>query len=423
VRERTRKQNIMANNWRNRIVGSGLEDPNKIMGHPDNHREHPFKQEKALRAILDEYGWVGEIILNKTTGRLLDGHLRVKLAVQNQEDTIPVKYVELSEHEEKAVLAVYDAITGEARPDPERYAKLLEDINASNPDLQEYLSEIAMQVNDIQIDAPNLDSLFGSEPPETDNSSSGTGTLKVKLSEKLKIPLSSVIDTRTAYWQARKQAWLSVGVPEHDEDDPVLYELLYNWFLPRSLDESKMIKFEVLDLFFQSLVPGAVAGLLGVNCTAYTSTVEESQTYAELWDTISQNVLQNNELRNTFRLDDSTPVPSVIEVPNTAQPKYDLVLSFLGSNVVNSSLFKNVLEFTAWGGITVFKTPSVYVLKDLVDFCTKSNKITIHTQAVLLKNPVDADTNARAKKSSPKPARPYVLPADHEYILITQTLS
>ncbi len=82
--------------FRSRIVGSGTASPAEILANPRNWREHPEQQERALEGLLREVGWVQQVIVNKTTGHLVDGHLRVSLAKRRGEATIPVIYVELT---------------------------------------------------------------------------------------------------------------------------------------------------------------------------------------------------------------------------------------------------------------------------------------------------------------------------------------
>ena len=57
--------------------------------------------------IFNEIGWIQDIIVNKTTGHIIDGHMRADLAVKNKEKLVPVKYVELSEEEERQALITY----------------------------------------------------------------------------------------------------------------------------------------------------------------------------------------------------------------------------------------------------------------------------------------------------------------------------
>ncbi len=96
--------------WENRIIGSGIENPTELNKNPKNWRVHTRLQTKSMEAILDKIGWVQEIIVNKRTGNLVDGHLRVELACKRNQTEIPVKYVDLSEEEEDLVLLTYDPI-------------------------------------------------------------------------------------------------------------------------------------------------------------------------------------------------------------------------------------------------------------------------------------------------------------------------
>lgn len=81
--------------WRNRIVGHGEEDPTQLLAHPENWRIHPRYQQAVLEGVLDDVGWVQSVIVNRTTGHLIDGHLRVMLAMRREEGSIPVDYVVL----------------------------------------------------------------------------------------------------------------------------------------------------------------------------------------------------------------------------------------------------------------------------------------------------------------------------------------
>lgn len=96
-----------------------------------------------MEAILNDIGWVQDVIVNKRTGHLIDGHLRVTLALRNDENSIPVKYVDLSENEEKVVLATYDPLSEMAEADKEILQALLAEVNSTNSEIQETLSALA----------------------------------------------------------------------------------------------------------------------------------------------------------------------------------------------------------------------------------------------------------------------------------------
>lgn len=129
--------------WKNRIVGSGAEQPDQLLANPKNWRIHPITQQEAVEAALDEVGWVQQVIVNKTTGHLVDGHLRVALAISREEPEIPVTYVELSKEEEALVLASLDPLAGLAATDSEKLAELLEEVDPAGEGLQNLLDDLA----------------------------------------------------------------------------------------------------------------------------------------------------------------------------------------------------------------------------------------------------------------------------------------
>ena len=131
--------------WRNRIVGHADVAPDQLLAHPNNWRTHGDFQQQALGGVLDDIGIVQSVIVNKTTGHLVDGHLRVALALRRHQPTIPVVYVELTEAEEAEVLATLDPISALAGRDDENLQHVLAQINTDNADVQALLEKISGQ--------------------------------------------------------------------------------------------------------------------------------------------------------------------------------------------------------------------------------------------------------------------------------------
>lgn len=131
--------------WRNRIVGQGEESPDQLLANPGNWRIHPKFQQDALSGILDEVGWVQNVIVNQQTGHVVDGHLRVSLAISRGEPSIPVVYVDLTEAEEKLVLATIDPIAALAVADKEQLDELLKGVNSDSAEVQALITNIALQ--------------------------------------------------------------------------------------------------------------------------------------------------------------------------------------------------------------------------------------------------------------------------------------
>lgn len=129
--------------WQNRIVGYDNVSPEQLLANPFNFRVHPKRQQDALKGSLDELGWLQDIIVNRVTQHVLDGHLRVQLALRNGEATVPVKYIELDEASERLALAVFDPITYMAETDSAVLDALLREVNTGEEALQALLAELA----------------------------------------------------------------------------------------------------------------------------------------------------------------------------------------------------------------------------------------------------------------------------------------
>jgi hypothetical protein len=135
--------------WRNRIVGHGDVAPGELVPNPRNWRTHPQEQQRALAGALGEVGWVAEVLVNQTTGNVVDGHLRIELALSRHEPTVPVTYVELSEDEERLVLASLDPLAAMATAEQEQLAALLAGLAPADEALRALLDDLARE-NDIE---------------------------------------------------------------------------------------------------------------------------------------------------------------------------------------------------------------------------------------------------------------------------------
>lgn len=129
-------------NWKNRIVGYDVVPADQLLANPANWRIHPKAQQDALTGVLDDVGWVQEIIVNKTTGHVVDGHMRVEVAITRGE-SVPVKYVELTEAEELLILATIDPISAMAATDAAQLESLLQSVNSDSAAVQAMLAQLA----------------------------------------------------------------------------------------------------------------------------------------------------------------------------------------------------------------------------------------------------------------------------------------
>ena len=129
--------------WDNKVVGHDLVDPEQLLAHDLNWRIHPRYQQEALRGVINDIGFIKSVTVNKLTGRVVDGHLRVTLALRDSIPTIPVEYVELTEAEEAEALLTLDPIAALAGSDKDNLETLLAQVNTDDAAVMELLSKMS----------------------------------------------------------------------------------------------------------------------------------------------------------------------------------------------------------------------------------------------------------------------------------------
>ncbi len=70
--------------WASKIVRYAKAPPESLTAHPGNWRIHSQMQQSALTTIMDRIGIIAPIIVNEVTGFIMDGHLRVSLALRRR---------------------------------------------------------------------------------------------------------------------------------------------------------------------------------------------------------------------------------------------------------------------------------------------------------------------------------------------------
>lgn len=204
---------------RNRIVEHAEADPRELTPNPSNWRRHPDSQRRYVDGALREVGWVREPIVNRTSGRLVDGHLRVEQAIAAGEETVPVAYVELTEREEQIALATHDAITASAATDEDALIELLGETETEDAALRELLQDLAPE--------PGPPGDEDGEGADDEGEEAPT-----PMADRFLRPPFSIIDTRDEEWADREKQWEQAGVEcgVGLEDSPALHEILVTWF-------------------------------------------------------------------------------------------------------------------------------------------------------------------------------------------------
>ena len=143
----------------NNFSSNGLElqwmDPYELAENPLNPRHHPQTQRRALHAALESLGWLQPLLYNRTTGRLIDGHLRRQEAIESGATRVPVLVVDLDEKAERAALASIDQITIQADVNQAEYAHLLRSLSEGEEDLVKALAGLDESLLDLFPQAEN----------------------------------------------------------------------------------------------------------------------------------------------------------------------------------------------------------------------------------------------------------------------------
>jgi DNA modification methylase len=127
-------------------------DKAQVQDNPRNWRLHPYAQEAALRDIKQEVGWAGALLYNEKTGRLIDGHLRKKIAKKGEK--IPVLVGSWNEEDEAKILATLDPIATMAQIDKHALDALIASVRFESSAIASLLESFAGEAASLCIADP-----------------------------------------------------------------------------------------------------------------------------------------------------------------------------------------------------------------------------------------------------------------------------
>jgi hypothetical protein len=119
--------------------------PSELAENPRNWRRHDAAQIDALSDALAEVGWAGACLYNERTGRLIDGHARRKVALEQGADKIPVLVGSWDEVQEAKILATLDPVGAMATADAAALDALLRDVQTASQPLADMLAGLAVR--------------------------------------------------------------------------------------------------------------------------------------------------------------------------------------------------------------------------------------------------------------------------------------
>jgi hypothetical protein len=120
--------------------------PAELVENPRNWRTHPQAQVAALTDVLSDVGWAGACLYNETTGRLIDGHARRKVAAEQGAATVPVLIGRWTPEQEAKILLTLDPLASMAAADDAKLRELLGEVDGGTPAIQALLDQLAAQL-------------------------------------------------------------------------------------------------------------------------------------------------------------------------------------------------------------------------------------------------------------------------------------
>lgn len=112
---------------KDRVVELRRVKASELSPHPQNWRQHPEKQQNALRAALADIGYADALKVRQHNGgyQILDGHLRAETTPDME---VPVLVLDLDDGESKKLLATFDPLAGMAEANQDMLKGLLTEI-------------------------------------------------------------------------------------------------------------------------------------------------------------------------------------------------------------------------------------------------------------------------------------------------------
>ena len=141
--------------WVNRVIRSEMVDADQLMAHPENAKIHPQAQQRSMNSVISRIGLIGKVIVNERTGRIIDGHMRVSMAIAAGQQ-VNVDYVNLTDEEERFALATYDPVGTQSIIDDDMFADLVKQIPEPDEALQKLFASLTKEW-DVKPDSPSSD--------------------------------------------------------------------------------------------------------------------------------------------------------------------------------------------------------------------------------------------------------------------------
>jgi len=174
----------------------------KITPYARNPRQNSGIPVAKVKASLKEFGWQQPIVVDKDMV-IVVGHTRYAAALELGMTEVPVHIADTLTPAQIKAYRIADNRTGaESQWDMELLGLEIED-----------LKELDFNLDLTGFDADELAGIELEGEPETEgDTDSESGESRQTMAERFGIPPFSVLNAREGWWQARKQAWIAMGL-------------------------------------------------------------------------------------------------------------------------------------------------------------------------------------------------------------------
>ncbi len=122
--------------WQSKVVRHADVAPGDLLNHPDNVTIHTAEQQEDMVRMFRKIGWAASVLVSENTGRIIDGHMRVAVALNAGAATVPVDYVSLTEEEERKALLYLKRMPSLAGLDRVNLAEVLAKVSTMDVDIE-----------------------------------------------------------------------------------------------------------------------------------------------------------------------------------------------------------------------------------------------------------------------------------------------
>lgn len=183
------------------IIYRSLHD---LVPYVRNARTHSSEQIAKLRQSLAHYGWTNPMLI--AGNEMVAGHARLQAALAMLADGQPI--MGNPDPESGPTIDLSHLSVADRRAYILADNRLAIDAGWDMGILQTEMSELALSGLDLSLtgfDIPEISALFGIEEERAPD---GAGSLAAAFG----IPPFTVLNAREGWWQARKDAWLAIGI-------------------------------------------------------------------------------------------------------------------------------------------------------------------------------------------------------------------